>query len=117
MKHRGGADVKSIKYNAAPRLRFRWIARVEPFITMSPLGSDNPRDLWEMVSGLRGKTGGDVLAIAHNGNLSNGRMFPILLVLTRPDGDSEKGAGRQRARLVAGSHHHNNRTTLGVGTG
>ena len=24
------------------------------------------------------KTGGDVLAIAHNGNLSNGRMFPII---------------------------------------
>ena len=22
-------------------------------------------------------TGGDVLAIAHNGNLSNGRMFPV----------------------------------------
>ena len=24
------------------------------------------------------KTGGDVLAIAHNGNLSNGRMFPMI---------------------------------------
>jgi hypothetical protein len=24
------------------------------------------------------KTGGEVLAIAHNGNLSNGRMFPVI---------------------------------------
>ena len=58
-------------------------SRVEPFITMSPYGSDNPRDLWKWLAAYEEKTGGDVLAIAHNGNLSNGRMFPISRILHR----------------------------------
>jgi hypothetical protein len=53
-------------------------SEVEPFITMAPLGSDNPRDLWKWMQAYEDKTGGDVLAVAHNGNLSNGRMFPII---------------------------------------
>jgi hypothetical protein len=52
--------------------------RVVPYTTMAPLGSDNPRDLWNWMAGYEDKTGGRVLAIAHNGNLSNGRMFPII---------------------------------------
>lgn len=53
------------------------IARqVEPFTTTPPVGSPNPRDLWKWMSAVEDKTGGDVLAIAHNGNLSNGIMFP-----------------------------------------
>lgn len=50
----------------------------EPFVTMNPFGSDNPRDLWKWMGATVDKTGSDVLAIAHNGNLSNGRMFPII---------------------------------------
>jgi hypothetical protein len=53
-------------------------ARVEPLTTAKPLGSDNPRDLWKWMAAYEEKTGGNVLAIAHNGNLSNGRMFPII---------------------------------------
>jgi hypothetical protein len=53
-------------------------AQVEPYITMKPLGSDNPRDLWKWMAAYEQKTGGELLAIAHNGNLSNGRMFPII---------------------------------------
>jgi hypothetical protein len=53
-------------------------ALVEPFITMKPQGSDNPRDLWKWMAAYEEKTGGEVLAIAHNGNLSNGRMFPMI---------------------------------------
>lgn len=52
--------------------------QVEPFTTIKPLGSDNPVDLWKWMQAYEEKTGGDVLAIAHNGNLSNGRMFPIV---------------------------------------
>ena len=48
-----------------------------PFTTLPP-GSDNPRDLWKWMAAYEDKTGGDVLAIAHNGNLSNGRMFPMI---------------------------------------
>ncbi|UCF39887.1 MAG: DUF3604 domain-containing protein [Gemmatimonadota bacterium] len=51
---------------------------VEPYTTLAPLGSDNPRDLWNWMQAYEDKTGGQVLAIAHNGNLSNGIMFPIV---------------------------------------
>lgn len=52
--------------------------QVEPYTTMKPLGSDNPVDLWKWMTAFEQKTGGDVLAIAHNGNLSNGEMFPMV---------------------------------------
>lgn len=48
-----------------------------PFTTIAPEGSTNPRDLWTWMEGYEEKTGGEVLAIAHNGNLANGIMFPI----------------------------------------
>ena len=48
-----------------------------PYTTVPPLGSPNPRDLWKWLAEYEQKTGGNVLAIAHNGNLSNGIMFPI----------------------------------------
>ena len=47
------------------------------YTTVPPLGSPNPRDLWKWMTTYENKTGGDVLAIAHNGNLSNGIMFPL----------------------------------------
>ena len=53
-------------------------SQVEPYTTLKPLGSDNPRDLWKWMAEYEKKTGGSVLAIAHNGNLSNGRMFPVV---------------------------------------
>jgi len=51
---------------------------VEPFTTLPPLGSDNPADLWKWMAATEQKTGSEVLAIPHNGNLSNGRMFPMV---------------------------------------
>ena len=53
-------------------------SQVEPFITQKPLGSDNPANLWKWMAAYEEKTGGRVLAIAHNGNLSNARMFPTV---------------------------------------
>jgi hypothetical protein len=47
------------------------------YTTTPPLGSPNPRDLWKWMTAYETKTGGDVLAIAHNGNLSNGIMFRL----------------------------------------
>ena len=52
--------------------------QMEPYTTQKPLGSDNPADLWKWMAAYEKKTGGRVLAIAHNGNLSNGQMFPIV---------------------------------------
>jgi len=62
---------------------------MEPFTTMKPLGSDNPRDLWKWMATYEEKTGGRVLAIAHNGNLSNGRMFPLIESFTGKPVDRE----------------------------
>jgi hypothetical protein len=49
-----------------------------PFTTQPPLGSTTPRDLWTWMENYEKDTGGQVLAIAHNGNLSNGIMFPTV---------------------------------------
>ncbi len=51
--------------------------QVEPFTQTAPIGSSNPRDLWKYMTRYEANTGGDILAIAHNGNLSNGIMFPL----------------------------------------
>lgn len=48
-----------------------------PYTTYPPQGSPNPRDLWKWMANYEDKTGGNVLAIAHNGNLANGIMFPL----------------------------------------
>ena len=53
-------------------------SQMEPFTTAKPLGSDNPADLWKWMESYEKKTGGKLLAIAHNGNLSNGIMFPTV---------------------------------------
>ena len=49
---------------------------LDPFTTEGAAGSINPRDLWNWMANYEEVTRGDVLAIAHNGNLSNGIMFP-----------------------------------------
>jgi hypothetical protein len=51
--------------------------QVVPFTMTAPQGSPDPRDLWKYLSNYEAKTDGEILAIAHNGNLSNGIMFPL----------------------------------------
>jgi hypothetical protein len=51
---------------------------IEPYTTTPPLGSPNPRDLWKWMENWEAETGGQMLAIPHNGNLSNGWMFPLV---------------------------------------
>ena len=48
--------------------------QVLPFSTVH---SNDPEKLWEYLANYEEKTGGSVLAIAHNGNVSNGQMFSI----------------------------------------
>ncbi len=45
-----------------------------PFTTAETF---NPEDLWDWMEDYELKTGGRVLALAHNGNVSNGLMFPV----------------------------------------
>jgi hypothetical protein len=42
---------------------------------MSVYDSDDPEDLWKYMAAYEARTGGRMLAIPHNGNLSNGLMF------------------------------------------
>jgi hypothetical protein len=46
-------------------------------IPFSQYDSKNPEDLWDHLADFEMRTGGEVLAIPHNGNLSNGRMFAL----------------------------------------
>ncbi|MFZ9011476.1 MAG: DUF3604 domain-containing protein, partial [Anaerohalosphaeraceae bacterium] len=50
--------------------------QVIPMVTMPPAGSQDVLDLYKWLQDYETKTGGKALAIAHNGNLSNGWMFP-----------------------------------------
>ncbi|MGI9434149.1 MAG: DUF3604 domain-containing protein [Geminicoccaceae bacterium] len=48
--------------------------RVLPFTSSASL---NPEDLWTWMDSYEKATGGRVFALAHNGNVSNGTMFPV----------------------------------------
>ena len=52
--------------------------QLEPFTVLPPLGSDNPVDLWNWMDNYERKTGGQMLAIAHNGHISNRVMFLLV---------------------------------------
>jgi hypothetical protein len=69
---------------------------VEPYTTLPPLGSPNPRDLWKWMAMVEEKTGAEILALAHNGNLSNGRMFPIIESFNGKRIDREYAENRMR---------------------
>ena len=51
--------------------------QITPLTTQPPLGTTDPLDLYQWLENYETNTGGQALAIAHNGNLSNGWMFPI----------------------------------------
>lgn len=51
--------------------------QVVPYTMTPPQGSPNPEDLWQWLQDYEDKTGGKVLAIPHNPNLSNGIMFAL----------------------------------------
>jgi len=51
--------------------------QIVPYTTQAPVGSTDPLDLYAYLENYEAKTGGSALALAHNGNLSNGIMFPV----------------------------------------
>ena len=50
----------------------------------SSLDSQDPEDLWQWMADYEQRTGGEVLAIPHNGNLSNGIMFATTTLDGKP---------------------------------
>jgi uncharacterized protein DUF3604 len=53
-------------------------------LPMTTFQSDNPEALWKWMADWEKKTGGQLLAIPHNGNLSNGRMFELQTFMGGP---------------------------------
>jgi len=51
--------------------------RADQVLPFSAWQSEDPEKLWDWMGRYGQKTGGQVLAIPHNGNLSNGRMFEL----------------------------------------
>ncbi len=51
--------------------------KADQILPFSAWQSEDPEQLWEWMARYEQKTGGKVLAIPHNGNLSNGRMFEL----------------------------------------
>jgi Protein of unknown function (DUF3604) len=49
--------------------------KTDKILPFSSIQSDNPENLWKWMARYEKKTGGQVLAIPHNSNLSNGLMF------------------------------------------
>ena len=52
-------------------------AEANQTLPFSQFDSQNPEDLWMALDEFEKRTGADVLAIPHNGNLSNGLMFSV----------------------------------------
>ncbi len=72
---------------------------MEPYTATPPLGSTNPVDLWNWMDEYEAKTAGQVLAIAHNGNLSNGIMFPETKAFGKKIGEKYVAMRAKRERL------------------
>jgi hypothetical protein len=59
-------------------------AEADRVLPMSNYDSVDPEDLWSWMAAFEEKTGGRVLALAHNGNLSNGLMFDDVTMSDKP---------------------------------
>jgi len=53
-------------------------------LPMTTFVSENPEDLWKWMDKWESDTGGRLLAIPHNGNLSNGKMFALTTFEGKP---------------------------------
>ena len=59
-------------------------AKADEVLPMTTFDSENPEDLWKWMQAWEDKTSGSLLAIPHNGNLSNGKMFALSTFLGDP---------------------------------
>jgi hypothetical protein len=59
-------------------------AKADTVLPMTTFDSENPEDLWKWMAAWEERTGGSLLAIPHNGNLSNGRMFALATFMGDP---------------------------------
>ena len=70
--------------------------KADQIIPLSYYDTGDPEDLWKWMADYEKKTGGKVLAIPHNGNLSNGLMFDDVTLTTRKPLDRDYAERRMR---------------------
>ena len=70
--------------------------RADQIIPLSYYDTGDPEDLWKWMADYEKKTGGKMLAIAHNGNLSNGLMFDDITLTTKKPLDRDYAQRRMR---------------------
>ncbi len=58
--------------------------KADQILPFSSWQSEDPEKLWAWMAKYEEKTGGQMLAIPHNGNLSNGRMFELVDFAGKP---------------------------------
>lgn len=71
--------------------------KTSQIIPYSAYDSEDPEDLWRYMENYEKTTGGKVLAIAHNGNLSNGLMFSDSTFTTKQPLDRDYAERRMKA--------------------
>ena len=70
--------------------------KADQIVPFSQYDSNDAEDLWRWLANYESNTGGKVLAIAHNGNLSNGLMFDDVTVTSRKPLDKDYAERRRR---------------------
>ncbi|MEH6583413.1 MAG: DUF3604 domain-containing protein [Halioglobus sp.] len=70
--------------------------KIQPLTTQPPLGSTDPLVLYQWLEDYEAKVGGRAFAFSHNGNLSNGWMFPT--EATYPGGVVDENYVKLRAK-------------------
>jgi hypothetical protein len=70
--------------------------KADQIIPLSYYDTGDPEDLWAWMQAYEDNTGGKMLAIAHNGNLSNGLMFDDVTLTTKLPLDRDYAERRMR---------------------
>ncbi|MCI0603336.1 DUF3604 domain-containing protein [bacterium] len=70
--------------------------KADQIIPISQYDTIDPEDLWKWMSNYEKKTGGRLLAIPHNGNLSNGLMFDDVTLTIKKSLDRDYAERRMR---------------------
>ena len=70
--------------------------KADQIIPLSYYDTGDPEDLWKWMAAYEEKTGGRMLAIPHNGNLSNGLMFDDVTLTTKKPLDRDYAERRMR---------------------
>ena len=70
--------------------------KADQIVPFSQYDSIDPEDLWNWMAAYEKKTGGRLLAIPHNGNLSNGLMFDDVTLTTKKPLDRDYAERRAK---------------------